>query len=64
MLLSRRVVSPPARANVRCFTTTLTPRLGEKPKTEKYPDDQHAVNKVREGDTHNIQESNAKAGIE
>jgi hypothetical protein len=35
-----------------------------KTKTDKYPDDKHAVNKVKEGDTHNVQEANAKAGIE
>ena len=35
-----------------------------KTKTEAYPDDKHAVNKTKEGDTHNVQESNAKAGME
>lgn len=35
-----------------------------KTKTDKYPDDKHAVNKVKEGDTNNVQESNAKAGME
>ncbi|KAH7386031.1 hypothetical protein BKA66DRAFT_461358 [Pyrenochaeta sp. MPI-SDFR-AT-0127] len=33
-------------------------------KTDKYPDDKHAVNKVKEGDTHNVQESNMKEGLD
>ena len=35
-----------------------------KTKTDKYPDDKHAVDKAKEGDTHNIQEENVKAGME
>jgi hypothetical protein len=35
-----------------------------KTKTDAYPDDKHAVNKAKEGDTHNIQEANAQAGME
>jgi hypothetical protein len=35
-----------------------------KTKTDKYPDDKHAVNKAKEGETHNIQEANAKDGME
>lgn len=32
-------------------------------KTDQYPDDQHATSKVKEGDTHNIQEKNAEHGM-
>jgi hypothetical protein len=35
-----------------------------KTKTDAYPDDKHAVNKAKEGETNNIQEANAKAGME
>jgi hypothetical protein len=35
-----------------------------KTKTDAYPDDKHAVNKAKDGDTANIQEANAKAGME
>ncbi|KAJ4376190.1 hypothetical protein N0V83_001471 [Neocucurbitaria cava] len=33
-------------------------------KTDAYPDDKHATEKAKEGDTHNVQESNAKAGMD
>lgn len=33
-------------------------------KTDAYPDDKHAVNKAKDGDQANIQEANAKAGME
>ena len=32
-------------------------------KADKYPDDKHAMNKVKEGDTHNVQEENMKSGM-
>ncbi|KAL5119558.1 hypothetical protein ACEQ8H_002404 [Pleosporales sp. CAS-2024a] len=32
--------------------------------TDAYPDDKHAVNKAQEGETANIQEANAKAGMD
>jgi hypothetical protein len=35
-----------------------------KTKTDQYPDDKHAVNKAKDGDTNNIQEANAKDGME
>lgn len=36
----------------------------EKTKTDKYPDDKHVVEKTKEGDTHNIKESNTKDAME
>ncbi|KAH8722539.1 hypothetical protein GQ44DRAFT_622277 [Phaeosphaeriaceae sp. PMI808] len=35
-----------------------------KTKTDAYPDNKHAVNKAKEGDTHNIQEASAQAGMD
>ena len=35
-----------------------------KTKTDAYPDDKHAVNKAKDGDTYNVQDANAKAGME
>jgi hypothetical protein len=36
----------------------------KKTKTDAYPDDKHAVNKAKDGETENIQEANAKDGME
>lgn len=33
-------------------------------KIEQYPDDKHATSKVKHGDAYNVQESNAKEGLE
>ncbi|OAL48892.1 hypothetical protein IQ07DRAFT_483001, partial [Pyrenochaeta sp. DS3sAY3a] len=33
-------------------------------KMDQYPDDKHATSKVKQGDTYNVQESNAKKGLE
>ncbi|KAF1849407.1 uncharacterized protein K460DRAFT_404635 [Cucurbitaria berberidis CBS 394.84] len=33
-------------------------------KTGKYPDDKHATDKVKEGDTHDVQTENTKAGLD
>ncbi|KAI8943066.1 hypothetical protein NX059_001102 [Plenodomus lindquistii] len=35
-----------------------------KTKTDQYPDDKHAVNKTKEGDTYNIRESNTKDAMD
>lgn len=35
-----------------------------KTKTDQYPDDKHAVNKTKEGDTYNTQESNTKHAMD
>jgi hypothetical protein len=51
-----------AARNVEQYPKDLS--TNSKTKTDQYPDDKHAVNKIKEGDTNNIQESNAKAGME
>jgi hypothetical protein len=33
-------------------------------KTDLYPDDKHAVNKAKDGDTNNIHEASVQAGME
>lgn len=33
-------------------------------KTDQYPDDKHTIDKVAEGDTHNIRESNTKDAMD
>lgn len=61
--------------SVRPFTLSASNRVAQYPndlstnsktKTDLYDSDKpHAVqDKVRQGDTHNVQESNAKAGME
>ncbi|KAF2851769.1 hypothetical protein T440DRAFT_517249 [Plenodomus tracheiphilus IPT5] len=35
-----------------------------KTKTDQYPDDKHAVDKTKEGDTYNIRESNTKDAMD
>ena len=49
-------VRPLSVSTVRCGNSNV--------KIDQYPDDKHATNKVKEGDIHNVQESNAKAGME
>ena len=65
---SRTFRTVPARQFSISTTRTVEQYGGlstnSKTKTDKYPDDKHAVNKAKEGDTHNIQEANAKAGME
>jgi hypothetical protein len=62
-------------ANARPFSLSTSRRVEQyskdlstnsKTKTDKYESDSpHAVqDKVQQGDTHNVQESNAKAGME
>jgi hypothetical protein len=50
---ARRVEQYPNNASTNAKTAT-----------DAYPDDKHAVNKAKDGDTHNIQDANAKAGME
>lgn len=36
----------------------------DKTKTDKYPDDEHSVNKAKKGDDYDVQTSNLKGGME
>ncbi|CAO2651893.1 Nn.00g001760.m01.CDS01 [Neocucurbitaria sp. VM-36] len=63
----------PARLFVRQFSVSASRPVKQYPndsstdgsvKTDKYPDDKHATQKVKEGDTHNIQEANMKSGMD
>jgi hypothetical protein len=60
--LHARQFSVSVARNVEQYPKDLS--TNSKTKTDQYPDDKHAVNKIKEGDTNNIQESNAKAGME
>jgi len=61
---SARPFSLSASKRVEQYPNNLS--TNSKTKTDKYDSDSpHAVQeKVKQGDTHNVQESNAKAGIE
>jgi hypothetical protein len=60
--LQARPFSVSTSRNVEQYPKDLS--TNSKTKTDQYPDDKHAVNKAKDGDTNNIQEANAKAGME
>ena len=68
-----RTTTPLTTIQTRTLTSTRR-RLAEKKKEDlstdssvsrdRYPDDKHTVNKAKSGDTHDVQTSNAKGGME
>ncbi|KAJ4351676.1 uncharacterized protein N0V89_007019 [Didymosphaeria variabile] len=63
-----RAVEPTFRPTLRSFAVSTGCRkelsTNDKTKTDKYPDDEHSINKAKKGDEYDVQTSNLKDGIE
>lgn len=63
-----RAVQPTPPAVTRSFGVSTGWRkelsTNDKTKTDKFPDDEHSINKAKKGDDYDVQTSNLKAGIE